>query len=170
MTNLGFRVVQQTRARGWRYLWVYSRAFSVTRGVTRLKRQPPSHRTAQKRIMRKLLMLRALAQCRFRPKAPRSSHTHWHPNWNVVVHVFCEAGFRCTSIVTDASCPSIETGAKCAMPRTHLIAYYYPLQSRSKTQHKRTHGHTLRPLQSRLVPPESSSREYFLTRSKMRRV
>ena len=58
--------------------------------------------------------------------------------------MICEAGFRCTSIVTDACCPSTATGAKCALPRTHLIAYYYypSLLSRSKTIHKHTHGHT----------------------------
>ena len=49
--------------------------------------------------------------------------------------MICEAGFRCTSIVTDACCPSTATGAKCALPRTHLIGilHYPSLQSRKDT-------------------------------------
>jgi len=56
--------------------------------------------------------------------------------------VICEAGFRCTSIVTDACCPSTATGAKCALPRTHLIGilHYPSLQSRKDTT--QTHAWT----------------------------
>ena len=48
---------------------------------------------------------------------PSISHCHTP----MFVHVICEAGFRCTSIMTDNCCPSNVAGAKCALPRTHLI-------------------------------------------------